>query len=112
MTKAQYTILGLLAAAAGLHIWLDPAARGSLKQFLSITPDNWREIGSAQISTYMFWFIALAAILLLSDYLPTVAIWIAVLILTGAILINNQPLTNFVNTALTTIRPPTQNKPS
>lgn len=97
MNRRQYTIMGLLVAAAGLHIWLDPTAKSSFKTFLTITPNNWKTVGSAQISIYLFWFIGLASLLLLSDFAPRVALMIAVLILTGAVLVNNDPIATWIN---------------
>lgn len=99
MTKRQYTILGMLLAAAGLHIWLDSSAQSNFKQFLTITPQNWKQLGANTISGYMLWFLGLAAILLLSDYWPTAAMWIAVLILTGAVLINSDPIVTWISNA-------------
>lgn len=98
MSKNQYTVLGLLLATAGLHIWLDKRAQDSFLTFLKITPQNWAQIGSDTISAYLMWFIALAAMLLLADYAPKAAIWISVLLLTGAVLINNSALINWLNT--------------
>lgn len=112
MTKTQYTILGLLLGAAGLHIWLDSAAQSNFKQFLTVTPQNWKQLGSATISGYMFWFLSLAAMLVLSDYAPRLALWIAVLILTGAVLINSDPIIKWISNAESAIgvqkTPPSQ----
>lgn len=97
MNRHQSTILTLLLVAAGIHIWLDPAAQSNFKQILTITPNNWRQLGANTISGYLLYLLSLAGLLLLSDYAPKAALWIAILVLTGALLVNYKPITAWVN---------------
>lgn len=100
MNRTQQTILTLILVSTGIHLWLDPAARTRFKEFLTITPNNWQMVGADVLSGWLLYFLSLAALLLLSDYAPRMATWIAWMILLGAVLINYKPITGFLDTAV------------
>ena len=81
MSKAQGWILAALILTALINIFSSPQAIGLLTQG---HPIQAADIGNPLFALY--WVVALIALLLFADAEPTLAGWIAAIILLGALL--------------------------
>jgi hypothetical protein len=88
MKGQQAAVLGILAALFGLQLSFDPSVKARLGRLGNAVISKQSLTGpsspiGADVTVTLFWLIGVSVLLILAEYMPKLAVWLAILLFVG-----------------------------